>query len=649
MMKKIFLILALLAAVPAWAQVSYDFTTGSLPSGVTLTRSSVGTYTNSSGNLATASTNVARFNYISGTPYLLIEPAATNLAQYSNAFKSGGWYAANSSTVTAAQFTSPDNTNDGWSATGGSSYGGPGNAFTATAQAYTQSVWVKYITSGATFCFSGDTSHALASTVARFTYTHTFAAGSQQLLLQSCDGTSKTIGLFGVQVEAGSKATSYIPNTTSGSASRSADAASFTIPYGVHSLTVTFDDNSTQTISGLTPLTVYTIPTNLNRPNIKTITGAVTDVYPPQPNLLPATYASGLSVTLSDATSGATICYRTDGVTPTAATPGTCDSPALTYSTPLTLSSTVQLAMIATKSGSTNSSASTGTYTIKPGINYSNTDSALTTGGAQTGTQTSSVHTNPVVSATSGGATLWQLLPNAWGAGSSFTGSTTVAYPGSGSVTMTINEGSLPITPVSGYPLIAYGGDVYGDPVIGSGPIKMPISLSQMGSLIVDVAYTLTNTTAPNYQNVMFDQWLMPSLTYSGGGSGAIEVSVNTYYAGFTPPGSKVDTMAEVVLLNGVLTTISYDVYLSGSGPGAYVVFSPGTQITSGEIQFNMLDFLKEAATVAGVTGWYNAGFNYGSEYGNTATVNYSLATTKIGIQQTLLNGSDTFWMFPPY
>lgn len=57
--------------------------------------------------------------------------------------------------------------------------------------------------------------------------------------------------------------------TTGTAATRNADAVSFTVPNGASKITYTFDDNSTQQVT-VTP-GQYTIPTNLNRPYIKSL------------------------------------------------------------------------------------------------------------------------------------------------------------------------------------------------------------------------------------------------------------------------------------------------------------------------------------------------------------------------------------------
>lgn len=85
------------------------------------------------------------------------------------------------------------------------------------------------------------------------------------------------------------------------------------------------------------------------------------------------TYSSSQTVTLSDSTSGATICYTTDGSTPGAATPGTCDgAPNITYSAPFAVDATTTIKAIGTKAAMTNSGVLTSVYTINSAINYGN-------------------------------------------------------------------------------------------------------------------------------------------------------------------------------------------------------------------------------------------------------------------------------------
>lgn len=89
------------------------------------------------------------------------------------------------------------------------------------------------------------------------------------------------------------------------------------------------------------------------------------------PSISPSSgsYASPQTITVSDSTSGATICVRTDGGTPTASTPGTCDSPATGYTSgaqfPLTIpggGATVKA--IGTLAGDTTSSVVTTRYSL---------------------------------------------------------------------------------------------------------------------------------------------------------------------------------------------------------------------------------------------------------------------------------------------
>src|SRR5271166_1501620 len=92
--------------------------------------------------------------------------------------------------------------------------------------------------------------------------------------------------------------------------------------------------------------------------------GGGTTTPPEQPAATPTfspsggTYTSIQKVSLSDATTGASIYYTTDGSTPTAQS--TLFSPA----TPIAVSTTTTINAIAVASGFANSAVATGTYTF---------------------------------------------------------------------------------------------------------------------------------------------------------------------------------------------------------------------------------------------------------------------------------------------
>lgn len=77
-------------------------------------RASVGTYTNSSGLLATATTNTARYDYnpdnLTASPFLLLEAAATNLLSYSEQFDQASVWGVTNTTIPLTNIVSPDGT-----------------------------------------------------------------------------------------------------------------------------------------------------------------------------------------------------------------------------------------------------------------------------------------------------------------------------------------------------------------------------------------------------------------------------------------------------------------------------------------------------------------------------------------------------------
>ena len=247
-------------------RMALDFTTGTLDSRVTVTRAlNTATAVNSSGNIAIVNANLPRFDYDPVTLLpkgLLIEESRANIAVYSNDVTGTGWTLGGVTTSTPT--TSPDGTANAVLLLEDSSTGFH-RAFqvsTTTAAAWTVSgyfkpngrdwVWlrmndsvgIKYawfnITTGATGTVqSGLTANIYPSKNGFYRCTITAAtavAGAAAVIFGTADADNSTsfagditkgIYFYGLQIELGAFATSYIP-TTSTSLTRNMDVVSMT-------------------------------------------------------------------------------------------------------------------------------------------------------------------------------------------------------------------------------------------------------------------------------------------------------------------------------------------------------------------------------------------------------------------------------------
>ena len=137
------------------------------------------------------------------------------------------------------------------------------------------------------------------------------------------------------------------------------DGTAITIPYIGLSQTV----EAFVTAPGYAPSAVATVVYTITAPVEATV---ATPTFSP----LAGIYSSAQTVTISDATPGATIYYTTDGTTPTT-TPelsGTATIAVYSNSTPITISSTGTVQAIAALVNEYNSAVASATFTITPPV-----------------------------------------------------------------------------------------------------------------------------------------------------------------------------------------------------------------------------------------------------------------------------------------
>ena len=229
--------------------LSLDFTTGVLDPLVTFTRSTTGTYINSSGYVTSAAIDAPRFNYSStGTLLgLLIESSSVNLVTQSNGATSVWTIGANRTpTNNTTDLLSPDGTNNATklvcgTATNYAAYATLITGLTGGAT-YTVSFWMRG-PSGHTprlYAVNGTAGDVTATSTTgtynntgwtRLTQTYTLPATTTQVYVYFASigvvNTGDVFYVWGFQLEPGSVASSHIPTTTS-TGSRAADSCVMT-------------------------------------------------------------------------------------------------------------------------------------------------------------------------------------------------------------------------------------------------------------------------------------------------------------------------------------------------------------------------------------------------------------------------------------
>jgi hypothetical protein len=242
---------------------------------------------------------------------------------------------------------------------------------------------------------------------------------------------------------------------------------------------------------------------------------------------------------------------------------------------------------------------------------------------------------------TSGGTALWSIDVDAFGS-SAGSGNMSIDYSGTGSISWTIDYSGLNSTPINGYPNVTLGNsDGATSATPGNQGLVFPQLLSEMTSLVIDTKYALTCTTCPGNMDVMFDQWLTPTASFSGGQSGSQEVSIFLYYkfAESETTGTPVASVTEPVTLDGTTTAdFVWDIFAPGGlTPGHQIDVVPHANQTgtmAGELSFDQLPILKKVASLAGETDWYFSGVILGTEFGDGAAANFNFTLDKLSVSQ---------------
>ena len=362
------------------------------------------------------------------------------------------------------------------------------------------------------------------------------------------------------------------------------------------------------TTNGTTPTTsspVYSAPITVSSTEtveaLGTETGyaqsaigsATYTITPPaaMPTFSPAagTYTSTQTVTISDATTGATIYYTTNGSTPTTSSS--------VYSAPITVSASETIKAIATASGYSQSAVGSAAYTITP---PAATPTFSPAAGAYTSTQT------VAISDSTSGATMYYTTNGST--------PTTGSPVYSGPITVSTSETIKAIATATGYSQSGVGSAAYTITPPAATPTFSPAAGTYTSTQTVTISdsttgatiYYTTNGTTPTTSSSVYSAPISVSSTETveaiATASGYSQSAVGSAAYTITPPAAT-PTLSPAA---GTYTS-TQTVAISDSTSGATIYYTTngttpttGSPVYSGAITVSSTETVEAIATASG-------------------------------------------------
>jgi hypothetical protein len=292
---------------------------------------------------------------------------------------------------------------------------------------------------------------------------------------------------------------------------------------------------------------------------INTLTQAATPTFNPAAG----NYTSAQTVTIADATSGASIYYTTDGSTPTTSSP--------VYSTPLQISVTTTVKAVAGGTGFTTSPVASATYTITTAENPTATPTLSPTPGTYTTAQS---------------VTLADSTP---GASIYYTINGTPATPGS-----TLYTGPIPIDTTTTLSVIAAANGYTNSQVVGG---TYTIASAPPPTVATPTASPAPNTYSAPQSVTLADATAGASIYYTT--DGTTPTTSSTLYSGAIPVASTTTIQAIAAVAGDTTSTVGVFAYTISLPAAATPTFSPAPGAYSTAQTVTISD------TTAGATIYY--------------------------------------------